>query len=161
MFRKPMPEDGVAVHELIDRCIPLDTNSLYCNLLQCSHFADTSVAAVTSTGELAGFISGYKKPSDVSRLFVWQVAVAKEMRGLGLGKQMLQALLRRPSCASICYLETSITDDNRASWRLFESLAKDLDAEVHTTLFFDRYSHFADRHDTEQLLRIGPITREL
>ena len=38
-FRHPVREDGQAVHDLIDSCEALDDNSLYCNFLQCTHFA--------------------------------------------------------------------------------------------------------------------------
>ena len=38
-------EDGLAVNRLIASCPPLDTNSTYCNFLQCLHFAETSVLA--------------------------------------------------------------------------------------------------------------------
>src|SRR3546814_16914023 len=40
-FRNPVAEDAQAIHDLIAACPPLDTNSLYCNLLQCTHFAET------------------------------------------------------------------------------------------------------------------------
>ena len=35
----------MAIWELISACPPLDTNSAYANLLQCTHFADTCVIA--------------------------------------------------------------------------------------------------------------------
>src|SRR5690606_15070663 len=53
--------DGSDVYKLISCCQPLDTNSMYCNLMQCSHFAQTVVAAEMN-GELVGFISGYRLP---------------------------------------------------------------------------------------------------
>ena len=40
---RPTSQDGAGVFDLVARCKPLDENSMYCNLLQCSHFADTSV----------------------------------------------------------------------------------------------------------------------
>ena len=44
-LRKPNSTDGFALNNLVERCKPLDTNSVYCNLLQCSHFRNTSVLA--------------------------------------------------------------------------------------------------------------------
>src|SRR5690554_486165 len=73
--RKPTAMDGMNVHRLIAQCPPLDPNSVYCNLLQCSHFADTAVL-VEAQGEVVAFMSGYVKPTDAQVLFVWQVAVA-------------------------------------------------------------------------------------
>ena len=82
-MRKPNPEDGSVVNNLVENCKPLDTNSMYCNNLQCSHFRDTAVLA-EEQGETIGFISGYLLPEQPDTLFVWQVAVSPKARGLGL-----------------------------------------------------------------------------
>jgi L-2,4-diaminobutyric acid acetyltransferase len=75
VLRAPRAEDGPTVHRLIAACPPLSTNSLYCNLLQCSHFAATS--AIASRGaEALGFVAGYRLPDAPRTLFVWQVASA-------------------------------------------------------------------------------------
>ena len=60
-LRRPDAEDGAAVNGLIEQCKPLDENSVYCNLLQCSHFAETSSLAEID-GEVVGFVSGYLVP---------------------------------------------------------------------------------------------------
>src|SRR3546814_13244218 len=62
-FRMPKAEDGAAISKLIAACPPLDRNSAYCNLLQCSHFADTCIVAERD-GYIAGWISGYRPPSE-------------------------------------------------------------------------------------------------
>src|SRR5690625_5758066 len=46
LFRKPSAKDGYPLHELVAASPPLDPNSAYCNLLQCTHFADTAVAVL-------------------------------------------------------------------------------------------------------------------
>ncbi len=155
-FRNPLPEDGASVHNLVAHCPPLDGNSLYCNLLQCTHFAGTSVAAELD-GELCGFVSGYLIPDRPDTLFVWQVAVAESARGMRLASQMLREILSRPGLCGVSYLETTITADNRASWALFHGLARDLAAECCETIMFDRDRHFRGQHDSETLLRIGPF----
>lgn len=156
MFRSPTLEDGIAVFRLVENCPPLDVNSSYCNLLQCSHFANTSVAAQMN-GEMAGFISGYAIPGRSDTLFVWQVAVAEQARGLGLASRMLAHILARPHCADIGYLETTITQDNQASWALFKRLAKALSADFQSSGWMDKEAHFAGQHDSEALVRIGPF----
>lgn len=158
-LREPHPDDGPGVFNLIARCLPLDPNSRYCNLLQCSHFATTSIIAIADAGEHAvvGFISGYRMPARPDTLFVWQVAVDAAVRGLGLGSRLLTGLLARPVLADIRFLETTIGPDNRASWALFERLAERLSAAVATTTLFESQRHFGGRHPDEILCRIGPF----
>lgn len=155
--RQPTLEDGMSVFRLVQSCPPLDTNSSYCNLLQASHFADTSIAAEMD-GVLVGFISGYILPARPDTLFVWQVAVAEPARGLGLASRMLQDLLSRSFCSDVEYLETTITQDNLASWALFKNVAKKLSADFQSSPWMDKTMHFDGEHDSEALVRIGPIT---
>ncbi|MCB2426184.1 diaminobutyrate acetyltransferase [Methylophaga pinxianii] len=153
---QPTADLGAAVHKLISECPPLDTNSMYCNLLQSSHFAETAVAAVLDN-EVVGFISGYRIPLRPETLFVWQVAVGEKARGQGLAGRMLKAILAREPNRDIKRIETTITPDNKASWALFESLARKLDTEISSSIMFDRHQHFADQHDTEMLVKVGPF----
>lgn len=156
-LRTPTLSDGMEVFRLVERCPPLDANSSYCNFLQCGHFAQTSVAAEMN-GELVGFISGYKKPEQQDTLFVWQVAVDERARGQGLASKMLLHILQRPNCQSVNHLETTITEDNKGSWALFERLAKTLTADLNSSIFLDKQKHFDGLHDSEALVRIGPFT---
>jgi len=155
-LRQPLPEDGSKAFKLISQCPPLDTNSLYCNLLQCSHFSSTSVAAI-SQDEVVGFISAYVVPDRPNVLFVWQVAVGTQARGQGLATRMLQHILDRPFCNDIRYLETTITESNKASWALFNGLSSKLNTELHSSIMFDREKHLDNAHDTEILVKIGPL----
>lgn len=159
-LREPRVSDGPALHALVAACPPLDPNSRYCNLLHCTHFAATSVAAERE-GALVGFVSAYLLPGKPERptLFVWQVAVHEQARGLGLGRCMLQHLLRRPACAHVRYLETTVTRDNTASEALFEGLARVLGTGVRRHRWFDGERHLAGRQATEYLWRIGPLNR--
>jgi len=156
VFRPPMLEDGMAVFRLIENCPPLDTNSSYCNLLQCGHFSSTSVAA-HADGELVGFISGYIIPERPDTLFVWQVAVAEQARGVGLASRMLAHILERPNNTDIAYLETTITEDNHASWALFRRFAEAQSTAFQSSQWMDKETHFLGQHDSEALVRIGPF----
>lgn len=156
-LRLPNAEDGAPLHQLVSQCPPLDQNSVYCNLLQCSHFRDTSVAAELDNA-LAGFISGYLVPARPDTLFIWQVAVHERARGQGLASRMLLEILKRPQCESVTHLETSITGSNDASWALFRRLAEKLGTATQTSPLFERDRHFLGQHDTETLVRIGPFT---
>lgn len=155
-LRTPTPEDGAAVWDLIRDCAPLDRNSLYCNLLQCDHFADTCVLAERE-GEALGWISAYIPPQEPDTLFVWQVAVSEDARGMGLAGRMLQDLLDRDACAGVDRLKTTITRSNGASWALFRRFAGRQDALLQREPHFTRDDHFEGRHDTEYMVTIGPF----
>ncbi len=152
----PTPEHGVAVHDLVAACPPLDRNSLYANLLQCSHFASTCALALQDD-EVVGWVSGHIPPARPGTWFLWQVAIAPTMRGQGLAQRLITYILAQPACAGVCFLETTITPDNEASWQLFRGVARRLGASMTHETGFDRDLHFAGRHDTEMLVRIGPF----
>lgn len=153
-----MPEssDGAAVWQLISECEPLDRNSMYCNLLQCDHFTDTSVVAEIS-GDIVGWISAYIVPNEPDTLFIWQVAVSERARGMGLARKMLDGVLDREACADITTLKTTITGDNEASWALFRRFAEVQRAPLESEAYFKRDEHFEGRHATEHMLTIGPF----
>ena len=155
-FRKPKDVDGPAITDLIAASPPLDTNSAYCNLLQSSHFADTSILVEGDEG-LLGWISGYRIPTEPQTLFVWQVAVARAARGHKLGKRMIKKLVSRKSLDDVTHIKTTITRDNAASWGLFNSVASELGAELSSAPHFNREEHFGGAHETEHMVTIGPF----
>lgn len=155
-LRIPTDEDARSVPRLIASCPPLDQNSLYCNLLQCTHFSKTCVLAERN-GEIIGWVSGYISPDDPKSIFVWQVAVDESARGLGLARQMINQILSRPVAKGVERILTTITPSNQSSWALFSSLAKSLGAPISDTPYFERDKHFDGRHETENLVTIGPF----
>ncbi|EXS71008.1 diaminobutyrate acetyltransferase [Sphingobium sp. Ant17] len=155
-FRMPVAQDGPAITALIAACPPLDGNSAYCNLLQCTHFADSCVVAERD-GQIVGWVSGYRLPADPSCFFVWQVAVAAQARGEKLAQRMIAALLDRPSVTGVTHLITTVTPDNAASWALFEGVARRLGADLAKAPLFERDAHFAGAHETEWQATIGPF----
>lgn len=155
-FRTLEPTDGMALHKLVRDCPPLDPNSSYCNLLQCSHFKSTSIA-VTYRDELVGSVTAYLLPENPDTLFVWQVAVHSSVRGKGLAREMLRKLFERMAPQGVRFVETSITLDNKASQGLFAGFAAEHNAEMLRSVLFEQAAHFEGAHDTEYLFRIGPI----
>lgn len=158
VLRHPVLEDGTAVFNLVDACKPLDLNSHYLYLLQCSHFAPTCVVA-TLHGEVEAWVSGYILPKQPDTFFVWQVAVGEKARGLGLSKRLINWILAQQT--GIQKIHTSITPDNAASWGLFKSLARDWGSDLSSRDWFDEQSHFGGRHNTEILVEIALPTSSL
>ncbi|MGB3627726.1 MAG: diaminobutyrate acetyltransferase [Henriciella sp.] len=152
----PLSEDGAAVHDLIAACPPLDTNSLYMNLIQTTHFAQTCALARTGE-EVIAWVSGHIPPQEPDVYFLWQVAVGEKARGQRIAKRLVADIFSRPELQAVKYLKTTITSDNDASWGLFRSIARWLDAPLNESPFFDEDRHFKGRHDSEILVTIGPF----
>lgn len=158
-LRQPQQSDGAALHGLIAACPPLDLNSLYAYLLLCLHHAQTSVVAEVD-GLLVGAITAYIPPAQPDTLFVWQVAVAPQQRGQGLGKRMLQHLLQ--DCIAprrLRWMETTISPDNAASDHLFTRFALQHDAGCTIATLFDAAAFGESGHEEERLYKIGPWDR--
>jgi len=152
----PRLNDAAAIHRLVDACKPLDLNSTYAYLLLCEHFAETCVRA-EKAGRTVGFVSAYLPPQHNDVIFVWQVAVAQEMRGQGLARAMLLDLLARPVLRGRRYLETTVSPSNEPSRRLFHGLARELHAPVAERELFGKQDFGEEHHECEFLIRIGPF----
>lgn len=125
-------------------------------MLQCSHFRHTSVVAEIEA-DIVGAITGYLVPERPDTVFVWQVAVGSAARGQGLALRMLDHIVDRHACRDVRFMETTITEDNAASWGLFRKFAEARGAGLSQEVGFDRDVHFGGQHDTEIQVRIGPF----
>lgn len=158
-LRVPQAEDGAAIWDLVQNCKPLDENSMYCNMIQCDHFAETCVVAELN-GDVVGWISAYVLPNDPETLFVWQVAVSEAARGAGLGALMLQAISNREVCDDVTRIQTTITSDNEASWALFRKFGKTQGSKLDAEAYYTQEVHFQDQHKTEHLVTI-PLAKAM
>ncbi|GAB7054396.1 MULTISPECIES: diaminobutyrate acetyltransferase [Paenibacillus] len=156
-YRKPRKEDGGKVWELIRSAGALDLNSAYCYIMLCDYFRDTCLVAEQG-GRLAGFVSAFRPSGREDTLFVWQIAVASEYRGRGIGKTLLDKLLAQCGERPVHYVEATISPSNQASRQLFGSLAR-----RYNIAFIARKGYPAEifpghgSHEEESLYRIGPL----
>lgn len=150
--------DGPALWALARDSRALDLNPPYVYLMACRNFADTSVVA-TVDGEPVGYVIAYRPGPRPDAVFVWQVTVGVKARNMGLGRRMLEAVLATEGCRGVRYLEATVTPSNEASWKLFRSLARSVDAAFAEQPCFAP-EHFPDDapHEEERLVRIGPIS---
>lgn len=156
ILRQMKRQDGAALHELVASCPPLDLNSRYAYLLLCHHHAETSVIA-ESDGAVVGAITAYIPPAQPDTLFVWQVAVAPQMQGQGLGARMLDHLAQRCIAhGSLRWLETTISPGNDPSRKLFTSFARRHGAGCTTATLFSAIEFGESGHEEECLYKIGP-----
>lgn len=157
-IRTPTVADGTSLWRLAAGTGVLDVNTPYAYLLWARDFAETSVIAEVD-GEPAGFISGYRRPSDPETLFIWQVAVDSRFRGRRLASRMLGTLV---DSVAPRRLETTITSDNAASIALFTGLARDKNAEITTTALFNEAvfpsaEESGEVHAAEDLYTVAPL----
>ncbi|EMR00312.1 L-2,4-diaminobutyric acid acetyltransferase [Paeniglutamicibacter gangotriensis Lz1y] len=153
-FRQPAVTDGKTLWQMATDSQVLDVNTSYAYLLWCRDFAQTSIIAEID-GVTAGFITGYLRPDAPGTLMVWQVAVGADFQQRGLAASMLDELATRCGVEEV---ETTVTDDNAPSNRLFTRFAERHEAQMTRTALFTP-EMYPDAHDTEFLYRIGPLNR--
>ncbi|MFT4569431.1 MAG: L-2,4-diaminobutyric acid acetyltransferase [Hyphomicrobiaceae bacterium] len=156
-MRQPVAADAVGIHRLVVASEALEANSLYAYLLICTHFAATSLVAVSSDGAIAGFVAGYCPPADPATIFVWQIGVDANSRGLGLGTALLETLASSPACSNVHYLEATVAPDNQSSDAMFRGFARRRETECVVRDYFTREHFGGASHEDEPLYRIGPL----
>ena len=138
--------------ELVRASGALDANSPYLYYLLADHFSAT--CAYAEAGETAaGFVSAYRLPDDPACLFVWQVTVSPDFRGMGLGVALLQNLSQRPWFAEIERVCCTISPSNKASRRLFAKWAEQIGGTWREESYLVA-SELGTAHEDEPLLTL-------
>lgn len=153
---RPRASDGAGIWRLVGEDGTLERNSAYAYMLVGAHFGETSVVA-RRNGMIVGFVWAYVLPDRPDTVFVWQIGVAADGRGHGLGSAMLRDVLSRPACSKVAFMEATVTPSNHASMALFRSFARRRGASLDLTVGFDRNAFPEPGHETEMLVRIGPF----
>jgi L-2,4-diaminobutyric acid acetyltransferase len=156
VIREPGVQDAASVWQLVRESGVLDLNSPYAYLLLCSDFARTSVVA-EAAGRIHGFVGAYRPPSRPESVFVWQVVTAREAQGRGLGSRLLEAVLERPACRGVRFLEATVTPSNQPSRALFRGLARRRGVPFVEELAFGADLFPGPDHEEEVRVRIGPF----
>jgi len=157
--RRPRPSDGNAVWQLVRQAQSSELGGRHVLRALVQHFADTSLVAEVE-GKLVGFVGGYRPPTNLSSMSIWQIDVETSLHRQGLGTALLHALIQCPGCAGVEYLEATVGSSNLAAKRLFEGFAGDLNATCE--LIADSSPRLLESiaHEREDLFRIGPIRIE-
>lgn len=155
--RAVMQDEGALLWELARDAGGIDLNSPYAYMMQCRNFSDTCVVAEVF-GTPAGFVTAHRVPGRAHTLFVWQVAVLPEFRGLGIARRLLDGLVEQPACVGVRTLEATVTPSNRASKALFAAFAKARGAalEIRPGFVADDFP-VDERHEEERLFTLHPI----
>jgi L-2,4-diaminobutyric acid acetyltransferase len=153
LLRTPQKKDAKEIVNLIKVGGTLDLNSQYLYLLQTTHFQESCCVAVCED-EIVGFVSGYMIPNENKQLFIWQVAVAKALRGQNLAMHMIMHIVEKLNAQ---YIVSTVSPSNHSSIRVFQKIAQNLSAKLTHKVLFE-VNDFNDAHEEEVQYTIGPFT---
>lgn len=162
--RVPTIQDGAPIADLVRSTGVLEPNTTYAYVILSHHFATTSAVA-ECRGKVVGCLLGYRLPARPTCLFVWQIGTAETHRRLGIGRQLLQELQGRPALADVTHVEFTVASTNAPSLALFQSWARDMNADLRAVgqfsseLFSSTENACEAGHEDEELYRIGPLAR--
>ncbi len=132
----------------------LSVNSTYFYALMARHFRATCQVALLHD-QVCGYVIGYRPPEQPDTLFVWQVGVAVEFQGKGLGNKLLTALV---DAARPDFLEATIAPSNKPSVNLFKSVARGFGTDhIFADHPFLGAVDLGPDEEAEHLMRIGPF----
>lgn len=145
-------DDGARLWALA-RDTGLDLNSPYAYVLWADRHRTTTLVAEDGDG-LAGFVLAFRVPDAPGTVFVWQIAVAPDRRGRGIGGRLLDELVARSGATAV---EATVTPSNAASAAMFRGLAA---RHGTTPVEGGGYGEhlFPDGHEAEVLFRIPTQT---
>lgn len=155
LYRQPSPSDGAAVWELVRNAGSLEANSAYSYLMMFDMFRET--CCIAKQGErTVGFVTAFRKPTHPDELFVWQIGVSADVRGRGIGRAMLNHIVRREN--SIQFVEATISPGNIPSRSLFAGWARELGCPCTTqSKYGPEIFPAEENHEEEWLFTLGPI----
>jgi L-2,4-diaminobutyric acid acetyltransferase len=151
--RRPTIADGARMWRIASDSGELDVNTPYAYALLARDFHDTCRVAKVAD-ETVGFVTGYRRPEAPTTLFVWQIAVDPAFRGRNIGGLLLDALVR--DLVDVVAVETTVTESNDSSRRLFGKFADRHGAELSESALFTA-GDFPDAHEAEPLLTISGL----
>lgn len=150
----PTSIDARAMRRIAADSGVLSVNSTYFYALMSRHFNSTCLVA-RNNDKICGYVIGYRPPDRQDTVFVWQVGVAVDLQGKGLGKKLLTNLVRK---TRVLFLEATIAPENKASVSLFRSVARFFETgdDFSEDPYFDT-NDLGPEEEAEHLMRIGPF----
>lgn len=147
--------DAIAAHDIVITSGALEANSGYAYALAFREFGDTCRVAVRDE-EVVGFVMGFVPPTRTDTVFVWQIGVREDARGRGIARALLEALTS-DRAEPFVFLEATVAPSNTTSHALFTGFATRRGVPLVTRPCFDSKHFPGSAHESEPLLRIGPL----
>lgn len=120
-IRHPQKGDGKFMWSLA-KMIGLDQHSPYLYHLASVFFADTCAVTIdNTTRDMVSFAVGFKPPSDLGTLFLWQMGVSPKYQNQNIAVSILDALTTEVRAS---YLQITIAKADTASVELIRKFAE-------------------------------------
>ena len=158
IVRFPTREDSTPVMELINACEISKYSALSRNILQQDLLSETSVVAELD-GQIVGWMAAYKLPHDLETLFVWQLVVSEDERGVGLGSLMINSALKRDIGEDVERVQTAIKSDDLDTWSFFKRFAHSKNADLNVVSDYTHSLHKSKLDASECIVTVPlPVT---
>jgi L-2,4-diaminobutyric acid acetyltransferase len=138
-FKHPSRDDAGEMWRIAKET-SLDLNSSYSYLMMAELFPETCLV-VEDCGEIVAFTTGFEFKKSPDTLFIWQIAVKPEYRKHKLAQKMLYHLVEDTGAH---YVQATAEKFNTKFWKS-DGFEED---------------HFPDDHDSETMIKVGPINKE-
>jgi L-2,4-diaminobutyric acid acetyltransferase len=157
VYSHPKAADGTLMWDLVKNNEDLDLNSSYSYFLVSKLHSKRCIIAIDKeNNRMAGFIMGFVFSDNPETYFIWQISVAKEYRGQGIGSTLINKLLTTNE--DVRYIKGTVSKENYYYQNLLKKVALIHDSWYSIKESFED-DDFPDGHEKEQLISIGPIQR--
>jgi len=119
-IRNVNTQDAPTLRKLASLCPPLDLHTPYTYWLLTFMYSDTCFILEIDDKPVGFITSVYSKKS----LFIWQIGILPEYRHQGLSSALLKQVFTKADGLGISKVNVSITEDNQASNKSFETFCK-------------------------------------
>lgn len=124
-IRSLQKQDIPQVKALLTEGAPFVTSyAAYLYWMLGAYFPSTCLVA-EEDGRICGYI-GALPSAEKEMVFIWQIAVAKAIRGRGVAKSLLCSVLQRARGMGFSKIEIAISEENTACIRLLQSAAAEI-----------------------------------
>ena len=128
-IRQCTQEDISAVQKFNSTCSPLAVHTGYTYWILYRYFAE-SCFVMEENGAIVGLVSGMKSSTHPDVFFLWQIGVARELRGKKLSYLLLEKIEEVAKRLNCRRMQFTIESDNDESLSMFQGFARKRGVEL-------------------------------
>jgi diaminobutyrate acetyltransferase len=119
-FRTAREDEFLALQGFVAGCPPLEAYPQHVYRILLRHFGSCSFVAERE-GRILGFVQGLASHRHPGTYFLWQIGVAPDQQGTGLGKRLLRHVETELRRLGLDRIDVTVDPLNDASRRLFQA----------------------------------------